>query len=326
MPARTRAATPAATAPLTVMTWNVENFFPAGTASGPPDEQTYAAKVEYLASMIRGLAPDVVALQEVGGRQPADDLAAGVGSGWKAVLSTHPDGRGIRVGVLSPHPVTVEKQLVTLPKAGLPQVPDVDGTTLTELGRGALQVHVDVAGGIRLMTAHLKSKLLTYPNGRRFPTSEDERARGAGYALLRRAAEAVAVRVQLNKALTAAAKDGEPGVPTILCGDLNDGPDAVTTALLGGPDDGSVTRPDKGDPVRLYNLASLLPAGRAYSRIFEGRGELIDHVLVSRDLRLRLASVDSLVDDIGSITASTETRRPATVPDHAPVIARFTAS
>ncbi|HEY0697997.1 MAG TPA: endonuclease/exonuclease/phosphatase, partial [Micromonospora sp.] len=70
--------------------------------------------------------------------------------------------------------------------------------------------------------------------------------------------------------------------------------------------------------------AALLPAGRAYSRIYQGRGELIDHILVSRDLRLGLNAVDSLVDDIGSIGASTEARRPATVPDHAPVVARFT--
>jgi endonuclease/exonuclease/phosphatase family metal-dependent hydrolase len=172
----------------------------------------------------------------------------------------------------------------------------------------------------------LKSKLLTYPGGRRYPKDEDERARGSGYALLRRAAEAVAVRVQLDKVMTAATANGEPGVPTVLCGDFNDGPDAVTTTVLSGPDDANVNRPDKGDPVRLYNLASLLPPGRAYSRIYEGHGELIDHILVSRDLRLRVGSVDSLVDDIGSITASVETRRPATVPDHAPVIARFTAT
>ncbi|MEU4477893.1 endonuclease/exonuclease/phosphatase family protein [Micromonospora sp. NPDC023966] len=142
---------------------------------------------------------------------------------------------------------------------------------------------------------------------------------------MRRAAEAVAVRVQLNKVMTASATDGEPGVPTILCGDLNDGPDAVTTTLLIGPSDGDIDRPDKGDPVRLYNLGPLLPTGRAYSRIYQGRGELIDHILVSRDLRLRVASVDNLVDDIGSITECTDTRRPATVPDHAPVIARFHA-
>jgi endonuclease/exonuclease/phosphatase family metal-dependent hydrolase len=307
-----------------VMTWNVENFFPPGSPSGPPDQATYDTKLAYLAQTIHGVNPDVVALQEVGDPQSAQDLIAAIDTGWHAQLSTHPDGRGIRVGILSPHPITVEDQIVDLPEAGLPHVPDVDATTLTRMGRGALQVHVDTGGdGVRLVTCHLKSKLLTYPGGRRFAKNEDERARGAGYALLRRAAEAVAVRVQLNKAMAAAANGGEPGVPTILCGDLNDGPDAVTTTLLAGPDDANPGRPDKGDPVRLYNLASLLPAGRAYSRIYQGCGELIDHILVSRDLRLRLASIDSLVDDIGSITAAIETRRPATVPDHAPVVARF---
>ncbi|MGS2620113.1 hypothetical protein ACVCAH_37470 [Micromonospora sp. LZ34] len=55
-----------------------------------------------------------------------------------------------------------------------------------------------------------------------------------------------------------------------------------------------------------------------------GPGELIDHILASRDLQLRLVSFDSLVDDITSIGASTLSRAAATVPDHAPVIARFT--
>ncbi|MCW3815742.1 endonuclease/exonuclease/phosphatase family protein [Micromonospora sp. DR5-3] len=314
------------TSTLTVMTWNVENLFPAGHKYGPPDRETYDVKIAYLATTIRGLNPDVVALQEVGDPRCAQDLARAVGDGWQVQLADPAAGNHpIRVGVLSPHPVTVEDQVVKLPDAGLPAVPDVDGKTLKRMGRGALQVHVDVGGGLRLLTCHLKSKLLTYPDDRRYPKNEDERARGAGYALLRRAAEAVAVRVQVNKVMTASATNGEPGIPTVLCGDLNDGPDAVTTTLLSGPSDGDINRPDKGDPVRLYNLAPLLPTGRAYSRIYQGRGELIDHILVSRDLRLRVASVDSLVDDIGSITESTDTRRPATVPDHAPVIARFHA-
>jgi endonuclease/exonuclease/phosphatase family metal-dependent hydrolase len=311
------------TSPLTVMTWNVENLFPPGSPSGPPDQATYNAKLAYLAATIGGISPDVVALQEIGDPQCTQDLINALGGSWQARLSDHPDGRGIRVGVLSPHPITVEDQISDLPETGLPAVPDVDGTTLTRMGRGALQVHVDVADGIRLVTCHLKSKLLTYPGGRRYAINEDERARGAGYALLRRAAEAVAVRTHLNHVMADTAVNGEPGTPTILCGDLNDGADAVTSTLLTGPDDGNPHRPDKGDPVRLYNLANLLPAGRTYSRIYEGRGELIDHILASRDLRLRLASIDSLVDDIGSITPSTNARRPATVPDHAPVVAQF---
>ncbi|MEU4482513.1 hypothetical protein AB0F68_31295 [Micromonospora sp. NPDC023966] len=43
------------------------------------------------------------------------------------------------------------------------------------------------------------------------PSAPRKRPTGAGYALLRRAAEAAAVRVQLNKVVTASAADGEPG-------------------------------------------------------------------------------------------------------------------
>ncbi|MET7808888.1 endonuclease/exonuclease/phosphatase family protein [Micromonospora chersina] len=98
-----------------------------------------------------------------------------------------------------------------------------------------------------------------------------------------------------SRFLAGAAVDGQPGMPTILCGDLNDGPDAVTTVLLEGPADGDVHRPDKGDAVRVYNLGRRLPLARAYSRIYQGRGELIDHILATRDLQLRLGSIDSLL-------------------------------
>ncbi|MEU1813174.1 endonuclease/exonuclease/phosphatase family protein [Micromonospora aurantiaca (nom. illeg.)] len=209
---------------------------------------------------IAGTGADVVALQEIGSLRAAQDLQAALSEPWQAVVSSHPYSRGIRVAVLARHPLTEEAQILALPPSGLPAVPDVDGDTLTHMGRGALQVHVDCGGaGLRLLTAHLKSKLLTYPGGRRCPLNEDERARGAGYALLRRAAEAVALRVHLNEALAAAAVNGQPGMPTILCGDLNDGPDAITTVLLEGPADGDVNRPDKGDAVRLYNLGRRLP-------------------------------------------------------------------
>ncbi|WP_200216021.1 endonuclease/exonuclease/phosphatase family protein [Micromonospora coerulea] len=309
---------------LIVMTWNVENLFrPHDT--DPSAADTYAAKLAYLAGLISGTGADVVALQEVGSPAAADDLRAALGDPWQAVVSTHPDRRGIRVAVLARHALTEEAQITALPQSGMPAVPDIDGDTLTHLGRGAVQVHVDCGRpGLRLLTAHLKSKLLTYPGGRRYPRNENERARGAGYALLRRTAEAVALRVHLNDVLAEAAVNGQPGTPTILCGDLNDGPDAVTTVLLEGPADGDVHRPDKGDAVRLYNLGRRLPPARAYSRIYQGRGELIDHILATRDLQLRLISIDSLVDDITSIGASTRSRQAAIVPDHAPVIARFT--
>ena len=171
---------------LIVMTWNVENLFrPDDTDTSAAD--TYAAKLAYLAGLVSGTGADMVALQEIGSLGAVEDLRAALGEPWQAVVSSHPDGRGIRVAVLARHALTEEAQIVTLPQAGLPAVPDVDGGTLTHLGRGAVQVDVDCGGaGLRLLTAHLKSKLLTYPGGRRYPRTEDERARGGGYALLRR--------------------------------------------------------------------------------------------------------------------------------------------
>ena len=302
----------------TVLTWNVENLFRPTDGADEAERLLYKRKVEYLAATIDGVGPTVVALQEVGGEAAAADLQAAAGFEHLRV-SKHPDPRGIRVALLSRVPLRKVGEVDGFPVGGLRSVPDVDGGRLTAMGRGALYAEARTdAGPVRVMTAHLKSKLLSYPGGRRYPLDENERARGAGFALLRRAAEASAVRVTLNRLMT-----GAPAVPTVLLGDLNDEPAAATTALLGGPEDGDLQRPDLGDPVRLYNLASNLPPARAYTRLYRGRRELIDHVMVSRALRLTLRSVDSLVEGLESITESVSARDSAVAPDHAPLLARF---
>jgi hypothetical protein len=79
---------------------------------------------------------------------------------------------------------------------------DDDGTTMAEMGRGALRVRVGVDGrDVDLVSCHLRSKLLTFPGGRFRPRDEGERARFAGYALYRRAAEAVTLRAFANELL-----------------------------------------------------------------------------------------------------------------------------
>jgi hypothetical protein len=57
-------------------------------------------------------------------------------------------------------------------------VNDEGTTTLGTTGRGALTVTVTTDAGlaVRLITAHLKSKQLTFAGGRFFPHNEDERA------------------------------------------------------------------------------------------------------------------------------------------------------
>ena len=94
-----------------------------------------------------------------------------------------------------------------------------------------------------------------------------------------------------------------------MLGDLNDEPLAATTQILLGPpgsefETGGFGLPDKGDAQRLWNIAPMLPEGRAFSRIFNGRPELIDHILVSRQLAPALIEADTGTTDLPSVRAA----------------------
>jgi endonuclease/exonuclease/phosphatase family metal-dependent hydrolase len=308
---------------LTVATWNVENLFLPGGAAGPSSDEVYRVKLAYLSATINAVGPDVICLQELGGEEPLADIVADLGGRMPHNAIGRPDDRGIRVGVVTRHPIVERYDWVDFPEGALSDVPDPDGNLLRAMGRGAVETVLDLSAlgsgsRLRVVTAHLKSKLPNFPGERFFPLDEDERARGIGYALTRRAAEAVAVRVQLNRWMPR-----EPDVPVVLAGDFNDEPQAVTTALLAGPEDTNLNRPDLGDPYRLYNLADRLPTARAFSRIYQDRRELIDHVFVSRPLLLAGVTADALVDDLIGITEDVASRRDAVVPDHALVYARI---
>jgi hypothetical protein len=55
-------------AELTVMTWNVQNLFPAGGEFGPATQQDYDDKIAALAAVIDAVEPDLLA---AGGRTRA---------------------------------------------------------------------------------------------------------------------------------------------------------------------------------------------------------------------------------------------------------------
>jgi pimeloyl-ACP methyl ester carboxylesterase len=106
----------------------------------------------------------------------------------------------------------------------------------------------------------------------------------------------------------------------VVAGDLNDAPAAATTQLLTGPADRDLERADKGDPVRLVNLAPWLPVDRAHSRVCQARAELIDHIFVSTPLARRDVTIEALVDHIEPIGDQPSRRRDRVWPDHAPVV------
>lgn len=205
------------------------------------------------------------------------------------------------------------------------------------MGRPALRIRIEAPIGIvDVITAHLKSKLLTYPRpggGSSFSTSDEGlRTRVAAAALLRRTVEAATIRAAVNELLTAGPDRG-----LIVLGDLNDVPEAQTSQILTGPagsqiGTGGFHRPDQEDRDRLFNLAPAIPEERRFSRVHQGEGELLDQILVSEELlprgpdgRRRIPVADSHVDvhPMPSVSEDRAARANAVAPDHAPVSATF---
>src|SRR5215208_5268486 len=324
------------------MTWNVENLFRPEPDAGEELKQRYQRKLELLADVIQRLDPDVVALQEIGGEhgeEPLDDLQEALGGTHPhRVLSAFRDGRNIQVAFLSKHTVDEREDVVDFPEGPALDIHDLDEAgnpkPIERMGRGALRVRVTKDNlTVDLITAHLKSKLLTFPGGRFTPRNEEERAQVAGIALMRRMAEAVTLRIRANGLL-----GSDESVPLLVLGDLNDVPEAQTSLIFTGPPGSEIGtpgfgQPDRGDDVRLFNLAPCIPLERRYSRIERGRPELIDQILASVELfptgddgERRLPEADSHVDfrdRLPSVGDDPGERAADLAPDHAPVTARF---
>lgn len=323
---------------LTVMTWNVENLFKPPSNAIARRKQQYSDKLGLLAEVIKFHSPDVVALQELGGGDALGDLLRRTGADYRFRRIGREDGRGIQVGFLSRVAFDEFEHVVDVPAGAQPTLGSdgAEATTVERMGRGALRVRLTKdESTVDVITAHLKSKLLTFsgPRGRtRFDTDDEtERVRAAQLALLRRAAEAATLRRRANELL-------EAGAALIVLGDFNDVPDAATSQILAGP---SGSQPpsrafhasDQRDPMRLFNLAGLIDEGRRYSRVHRGRRELLDQIFASESLfprdesggPRRLPDVDSDVDFADGLTSigNDPRTRGELAPDHAPVVARF---
>jgi endonuclease/exonuclease/phosphatase family metal-dependent hydrolase len=295
--------------------------------------------------VIERLDPDVVALQEVGGKndyEPLEDLQQALGGSYPhRALSAFRDGRDIQVAFLSKHELSEQEDIVDFPKGPALDIHDLDErgepTPITRMGRGALRVRVAKEGlTVDLITAHLKSKLLSFPRpwGTSFiPHDEGERAQVAGIALMRRMAEAVTLRVRANELL----ERGE-GMPLLLLGDFNDVPEAQTSLILNGPPGSEIgtlgfNRPDADDATHLFNLAPAIAPARRFSRVERERSELLDQIFASveffpvgEDGKRRLPQADSHVDfrdGLPSVGDDPRDREDDVMPDHAPVTANF---
>jgi hypothetical protein len=223
----------------------------------------------------------VLAAQEVGDPEALAELLSRpqLDGCYPHVLLGKTDHRGICVALISKLRFEDPTQLIEFPPLldlffGLDD--DNRPIPVDRFSRGALVARVRPFPDrpIALMTAHLKSKLLSYSSKKsgktRFsPRCETERVHAAAQALILRTAEAAALRARANQFL-----EGNSENDLILLGDFNDGPEAATTQILAGPTGSEVgtrgyDRPDRGDDSRLFNLALYIGEKRRYSRVHD---------------------------------------------------------
>lgn len=270
--------------PLTIATYNVENYTPANRTTGDgvyrKEYPKPEAEKEALRAVIRQMDADVVALQEIGGAAYLRELQRDLKS----------------EGVDYPHAVTMEaadgdRMTAVLSRrapSGVTKHADLvfkyfDGTEAVR--RGLLEVRVPAAGGeVTLFVVHLKSRYT-------------ERADDSG-AAIRRAGEAVAVRDRVLAVFP------DPQTARfVIAGDFNDGRTArPVRAML-----------DRGKT----RIAEWLPAadsrGHVWTHFFrrDDSYSRVDHLLVSPGLAARVKG------GVGRIHDSAEVGQAS---DHRPVL------
>lgn len=277
----------------------------------PYTADEYIAKTQWLASMLDRLAADIVLLQEVFHEQALSDVVRQSADGARRWAIAAP---GADVNNVKPKLALVWRRPLQPTVTTVAEFPPGCTVPLPEAGvhasfsRPLLRADVVVpdfhpTAALMLLNVHLKSRRPDFVAGER-AESDGDAARACLRSLIKRGAEAAALRRILDRAGAAAP------TPIVVAGDFNDGIDAVTTRLVTGPwpaIDGSGTESlELFDAFDVVSGRSTEHGGRVpYTTIDGVATERIDHVLVSREFIAaspgaigRVRSVEVLLDHL----------------------------
>ncbi|MEO9897966.1 MAG: endonuclease/exonuclease/phosphatase family protein [Paracoccaceae bacterium] len=291
---------------LSVATFNVKNLIGPGQsiyASSKPayTPEEFDQKTRWIGARIAEMEADVVGFQEIWSVEALQAclIAGGVQDEYELVARDAPSRSQVQVayavksGILRGDPVWHENfpDDVRFRKGQTPQSTNHMDVRIDNFSRPPLEIRIKARRGapeIVLFNAHLKSKRpidLDSSDRRRLPT-QDEVAIGAALSTVRRAAEAAALRVLLNRRML------DNDTPFIVLGDLNDDYLSVSTTIVTGDPSYKLfeasrvgSRESKSGDLGLYSV-QMLKQYRSlrnvhYTHIFRNKLEILDHILVS---------------------------------------------
>jgi len=318
-----------------VATFNLENFdeTPAGV------RPSLADRISFMRPQVQRLRADVVCFQEVHGQeragQPRDlhalrELLTGTNLEGCQLVSTKPKDDGVfneRNLVVATHlPVLSRQQLrnelVAAPTyRRLTAKPPDQFPIEINVERPILHVKLDVAGApLHVINVHLKSKIPTDIPGQTIDAftwrSADSWAEGSFLSSMKRMAQALEIRRLVDQLL-----DQNPDARIVVAGDFNATPDEVPVLAIRG----QVEDTGNGALARrvLVPIENSVPESSRYTLFHRGHGEMLDHMLVTRNLlaHFRGTEIHNEVLHDESQSFATDIKYPES--DHAPVVATF---
>ncbi|MBT2449251.1 endonuclease/exonuclease/phosphatase family protein [Streptomyces sp. ISL-43] len=324
-----------------IATFNLENF----DETLPTDHPSLADRIELMRPQITRLRADIVCFQEVHGQerpaQPRElialkELLVGTNLDGAPLVSTKAADEAVfrlRNLVIATHlPVIKHQQLkndlVAEPRYQrlTAQPPDAAPVPII-IERPILHAQIDIdhaAPGrlLHVITVHLKSKIpsdipgqVADPDKGIWHTA-DGWAEGSFLSSMKRMSQALEVRRLVDQIL-----NDDPDARIIVAGDFNAEPEEVPVLAICG----NVEDTNNGELATrvLVPIERTIPGEARYTLFHHGRGQMIDHMLVTRNLlaHYRGSEIHNEILHDDSIAFATDTKYPES--DHAPVVATF---
>lgn len=321
---------------LRIATFNLENWDETAPGAKPP---SLADRIELMRPQIMRLRADVACFQEVHGQerpgQPRDVLALkellkGTNLEGANLVSTRTAGGevyDVRNLVVATHlPVLAFRQLrndlVETPLyRRLTAVPADPAAVEIAVERPILHVELDVAGDrLHVVNVHLKSKLPTDIPGQKIDAytwrSADAWAEGFFLSSLKRMSQALEVRRLVDQTL-----DADPGARIVVAGDFNATPEDVPVQAIRG----DVENTGNGALANrvLVPIEQTVPGPARYTLFHMGRGEMLDHMLITRNLLAGYRGSEIHNEILHDESAAFAEDKKFPESDHAPVVATF---
>lgn len=319
-----------------ISTFNVENL----DETPPGARPSLAERVALMRPQVARLRADVACFQEVHGQerdgQPRSLLALtellhGTSLEGATMTSTRTQGGEVfderNLVVVSHLPVLAVEQLrndlvAPLAYRRLTAVPPDQDAVVVALERPILHVELQLPDGtsLHVVDVHWKSKLPTDIPGQRVDSftwrTADGWAEGSFLSSMKRMSQALETRRLVDAIL-----DDDPAARVVVAGDFNAAPDEVSVLAVRG------TVEDTGNPDLvarvLVPIEHTIPEPARFTLYHQGRGQMLDHMLVTRNLLefYRGSEIHNEVLHDESAAFAVDRKFPES--DHAPVVATF---